>query len=453
MLLSRRFVAHSCRRTAALHARFALGAAAVAPTAAVTASTALCARRTFMPLPSDQTQFSQYTEIDLPSEGRIESIRAAGIASKNDVWVALEKVHGTNLGVYLINESEMRYAKRSGLMDPNENFFGYHILSDQFEAHTRAIHQMLREKLNVSSIAKVIMHGELFGAKYKHPQVKKSDKWVTLPNGKKFPLAGVLIQREPFPQYSPDLHFFCFDIKYSISGREDDEVVLCYSDFEAICSKIPGLLYARPIVRGTLDQCLAFDVENFITPLPALLGLGNYPLEGNFAEGIVVKHIGRGTPQIDSKNVCTMLKIRCSSFMELKHPNKQKELKETYFDTVRKAAVRRAGDTVGLSDAMMPAVEAAANDLLLNNVSEGRLSNVISKINRETLVDGTTSQEQLTLLLAKDSLKDFLKEGDDLILNTSIVFRKMLIKNVYYEAQKLVRAKWAELTEATVAPE
>jgi RNA-editing ligase len=411
-------------------------------------------RRSFMPLPkNDQDNFSAYNEIDLPSESRIESIRKAGMATSKDVWVALEKVHGSNLGIYLIDETQVRCAKRSGIMDPNENFFGYHVLLDDFRRFVTTMHQLIRQKYGLSTIRKVILHGELFGCKYIHPQVPKSDKWCTLPNGKKFPMAGVLIQKEPFPQYSPELHFFCFDVKYSVTGEERDEKILPYDDMAELCDQIPGFLYAKPIVRGTLDQCLAFDIENFITPLPALLGLGNFPLEGNYAEGIVVRHVKRGTPELEAKGVSSILKIRCSAFMELKHPNKQKELKETYFDTIRKAAVTRAGETLALSDTMLPAVESAANALLLNNVSEGRLSNVVSKINRESLANGTTTQDELTLLLAKDALKDFLKEGDDLILNTSITFRQLLIRNVYYESRKLVKEQWDGLLAAQAGAE
>jgi len=437
----------------AARAACALPPSAFAVAVAGSSIAAHAQRRNFMPLPKhEQEKFSAYNEIDLPSEGRIEGIRKSGLGSKAHEWVALEKVHGANFGIYLVNEHEVKFAKRSGIMDQNENFFGYHVLAPECTAHVRAMHQLLREKLNVPTINKVILHGELFGCKYKHPNVPKSEKWCTLPNGKKFPLSGVLIQKEPFPQYSPELHFFCFDVKYSISGKESEEKILSYDDMASLCEQIPGLLYAKPIVRGTLDQCLAFDVENFKTPLPALLGLGNFPLEGNYAEGIVVRHVKRGSPEIEKYNVSTILKIRCSAFMELKHPNKQKELKETYFDTIRKAAVTRAGgEAVALADTMLPAVEAAANALLLNNVSEGRLSNVVSKINRESIVSGATSKEDLTLLLAKDALKDFLKEGDDLVLNTGLTFREHLIRNVYHEARKLVNEQWAELSAATEA--
>ncbi|CBH14155.1 RNA editing complex protein [Trypanosoma brucei gambiense DAL972] len=409
--------------------------------------------RTYMPLPNDQSDFSPYIEIDLPSESRIQSLHKSGLAAQE--WVACEKVHGTNFGIYLINQGDhevVRFAKRSGIMDPNENFFGYHILIDEFTAQIRILNDLLKQKYGLSRVGRLVLNGELFGAKYKHPLVPKSEKWCTLPNGKTFPIAGVQIQREPFPQYSPELHFFAFDIKYSVSGAEEDFVLLGYDEFVEFSSKVPNLLYARALVRGTLDECLAFDVENFMTPLPALLGLGNYPLEGNLAEGVVIRHVRRGDPAVEKHNVSTIIKLRCSSFMELKHPGKQKELKETFIDTVRSGALRRVrGNVTVISDSMLPQVEAAANDLLLNNVSDGRLSNVLSKIGREPLLSGEVSQVDVVLMLAKDALKDFLKEVDSLVLNTTLAFRKLLITNVYFESKRLVEQKWKELMQEEAA--
>jgi RNA-editing ligase len=418
--------------------------------AAAFAPAVFAQRRFFMPLPKTQTDFAAYNEIDLPSAGRIESIHKSGIAADRE-WVAVEKVHGSNLGIYLLNEKEVRCAKRSGLMDVNENFFGYHSLLDDFTAQLHQLLGLLKAKFGLVSVNKLIMHGELFGCKYKHPQVPASVKWCKLPNGKSFPMAGVSIQKEPFPQYSPELHFFLFDIKYSVTGAEEDEKIVTYDELVEFASQIPGLLYGKALVRGTLDQCLAFDVENFITPVPALLGLGNFPLEGNYAEGVVVRHVRRGSPELDAKNVATILKVRCSAFMELKHPDKQKELKKTFFDTIRAAAIAKAGEQVTIADAMLPAVESAANALLVNFVSEGRLSNTVSKIGREVLINGATTREQLALLLAKDALKDFLKDTEDVVLNTSVVFRKTLIRNVYLDSVKLVKAQWKDLTEGDEA--
>jgi RNA-editing ligase len=400
--------------------------------------------RRYAQLPHDQASFSAYVEIDLPSESRIDIINKSSLG--NQEWVAIEKVHGTNFGIYLLDETAVRFSKRSGLMDPNENFFGYHVLVDEFTAQIRILCDLIKQKFGVHKIGRLVLNGELFGARYKHPLVPKSTKWCTLPNGKKFPLSGVRIQNEPFPQYSPELHFFAFDLKYSVSGEESDFVMLGYDDFVELCSKTPNLMFAKALVRGTLNQCLAFDVENFITPIPALLGLGNYPLEGNLAEGVIIRHVKRGAPEVERVGVATIIKLRCSSFMELKHPGKQQELKATFIDTVRAAAVKRSGgEILAIPDAMLPAVESAANALLLNNVSDGRLNNVLSKIGREPLLNGEKTKQDLTLLLAKDALKDFLKEIDTAVLNTALSFRKMLITNVYNESKKLVEGKWKQI--------
>lgn len=406
-------------------------------------------RRSYMPLPHDQDDFSAYTEIDLPTESRIDAIRRTAIA--NQEWVACEKVHGTNFAIYLIDEKEIRFAKRSGIMDPNENFFGYHLLADDFSAQVRQLCELLKRKFGVTGrMGRVVLHGELFGAKYKHPLVPKSTKWCTLPNKKKIPISGVEIQSEPFPQYSPELHYFAFDVKYSVSGLEQDIRLLSFDDFTEVCAQVPGLLFAKPLVRGTLDECLAFDVENFVTPLPALLGLGNYPLEGNLAEGVVIRHVRRGDPAVESSGVSTIIKLRCSSFMELKHPGKQQELKATFLDTVRAGALQRMRNgkkVTVMADSMLPRLEAAANALLLNNVSEGRLSNVLSKIGREPLLTGEVTREDVVLLLAKDALKDFLKETDAMVLNTSLSFRKTLIRSVYFAAAELLQGAWKTIME------
>lgn len=433
-----------------------LSATAVSPpclsttTTITTSSQSLATpRRHYIPLPQNQEDFSAYTEIDLPTETRIDAIRRTGIA--NQEWVACEKVHGTNFAIYLINETEVRFAKRSGIMDPSENFFGYHLLIDDFTAQVRALCALLKRKYGVTGrMGRVVLHGELFGAKYKHPLVPKSTKWCTLPNKKRIPIAGVEIQSEPFPQYSPELHYFAFDVKYSVSGDEEDVVLLPFDDFTEVCAQVPNLLYAKPLVRGTLDECLAFDVENFITPLPALLGLGNYPLEGNLAEGVVIRHVRRGDPAVESSGVSTIIKLRCSSFMELKHPGKQQELKATFLDTVRAGAlqrVRRGKKVTVLADSMLPKLEAAANALLLNNVSEGRLSNVLSKIGREPLLTGEVTQEDVALMLAQDALKDFLKETDPVVLNTSLSFRKTLIRSVYFAAEELLQGEWNRMMD------
>lgn len=430
---------------------------------------------------TEAKNFVQYTEIDLPVPTRVQHIRDRGFSSEQHVWIAMEKVHGTNFGVYLIDEATVKYAKRSGIMNDNENFFGYHVMKEDFTRWINTAARLIKEKYGFDqdqTIGTVIMNGELFGAKYLHPDVPKSKKVAVLPNGARQPISQVVIQEEKFPQYSPELHYFCFDLKYSLRGSKfshhelaagaggadgskqyADLQLLPYEDFLEVCEAVkfehPDFIYAKPLIRGTLDQCLTFDVEQFHTPLPAQLGLGNCPLKNNLAEGIVLKHVKRGDPAFDANaekaGVSTILKLRSSHFMELKHTGKASEMRSD-FNAIRKAALELCNGKVAQLQAasMMPEFQAAAQTLLLNHVSKGRLSNVVSKIGKQVLIDGQVTKEMLALLLAKDALKDFLKDIEDpehVLLSSPIMVREMMNKACYLEAMEEVKTNWDDLTK------
>jgi RNA-editing ligase len=428
------------------------------------------------PMKVEVKNFVQYTEIDLPATTRINHIRSKGFATKKHEWVAMEKVHGTNFGVYLVDEAIMKYAKRSGIMNDNENFFGYHVMTQDFTQWIRFACELIKHKYGIEHLGTVILNGELFGAKYRHPDVPKSTKVARLPNGSTQPISQVDIQEEAFPQYSPELHYFCFDVKYSIKGSQlsgselvhagpdgakqySDLQVLPYDDFLEICEQVkkrfPEFIYAKPLLRGTLDQCLTFDVENFITPLPATeLGLGDYPLKNNYGEGIIIKHVLRGNSAFDANaemsGVSTILKLRSSQFMELKHAGKAAEMRKD-FREIREEAIKQNGGKIADMEitSMMTNVQKAINEQLINHVSSGRLNNVVSKYGKQVLISGEMSKEYLAMLLAKDALKDFLKDNDgpELTFSSPYALREMYNFNAYAEALNVVNEKWAELTK------
>lgn len=62
-----------------------------------------------------------------------------------------------------------------------------------------------------------------------------------------------------------------------------------YIDFDEMCAlfKTHGFFYAQPLMRGTYEECMAWEVEGFVTTLPALFKLP--PLPDNFAEGVCVR--------------------------------------------------------------------------------------------------------------------------------------------------------------------
>ena len=371
----------------------------------------------------------------------------------NDDWVAIEKVHGTNFAIYLIDEKEVKFGKRSGIMSPQENFFGYHLLLDEFTFQVHAAVELVKQKFGISRIGLLIINGEFHGGKYDHPNVPKSEKIYEIPSPslsiptKRYPVASVMIQEEKFPQYSPELHYFAFDLRYSVSGATSDLVTLSYDEACSVFEKVPNLLYGKALARGPLKKVLEFDVENFETPLPALLGLGNYPLEGNYAEGIVVRHVKHDVPGFNSFGTATMLKIRSSAFMELKHRGHQGKLEGELIYQLQKHASQKRNRTEIL-EAYLPEVEAAAIKMFNNFVAKGRMSNLISKIGIEPLQKGELSAEELTRLFAKDALKDFLKHSDDALLNTSVAFRKKICEHAYHECREYVEKNWKEILRA-----
>merc|ERR1711991_245170 len=84
--------------------------------------------------------------------------------------------------------------------------------------------------------------------------------------------------------YSPDYHVMFYDVfahkcGYLAADRLLEMFERCAQDVEA--------LYAVPLVVGTLDECLAVDVETLESTIPGRLGLD--PPPGNRSEGTVIK--------------------------------------------------------------------------------------------------------------------------------------------------------------------
>ncbi|EPY29391.1 RNA-editing ligase [Angomonas deanei] len=233
-----------------------------------------------------------------------------------DEWIATEKVHGANFSLYSIaGQSNLQFAKRSGMLPRSEHFFGYHLLIPELTERMGRCRELLAQSLNEQPHV-VVVNGELFGGKYDHPQVP-TRRTTVLVDGKQRTAGAV--QTDAFPQYSPDLHFYAFDMQYKIAPYAPTFTRLTYDAALRIFEQVPGLLYAKPILRGPLYKILAFNVDKFQTTIPAQLGLGNYPLQDNWAEGIVVRHARRGEPLFDKTHskAETLFKIKSTAFQEI----------------------------------------------------------------------------------------------------------------------------------------
>ena len=480
-----------------------------------------------------KSNFVAYQEIDLPSDSKVNAILQAPLGDpKYHEWVVVEKVHGTNFSVYLFNECNTRFARRTGIMSPGENFYGYHIIKDELMAQIKQVAKLLKSyhvsnhnykhkhcKITEDQVKLdcIVMNGELFGGYYDHPDVAKSTKYYTLPQNKntKYYVRDVTIQYDAFPQYSPEIHFFAFDLRYSASiiepsvtkppvqvplmGVEESGdlnqdthalTALGFNEYTDIFSKVDNLLYSKALVRGSASQCINFNVEHFETPIPSLLGLSEFPIERNYAEGIIMRHVHHNTKRLydileaqkrDIANTqrnkplssvnrnynnleyfnftvnkpVTMLKIRNSAFMEMRHPNIQKELQCKLVYKLQEIAAKNLENASIDLNSVLPAVISTTMEPLGNLISMGRCSNLTSKIGVNNLAltidtcivpTGTVTVEQYAQMLSRDCLKDFLNTSPDIVVNMSIQYRKTVVKQLYFECLKFVRKNWLLIT-------
>ena len=190
----------------------------------------------------------------------------------------------------------MQFASRSGILEQDDNFFGYK--SSGLEAWLRprvvALHNALRRTGAAADADAVVVYGELFGGFY--------------PNSESPEDVGVrAVQRGCW--YSPDIKFVAFDVAIGAFDRE-----MCFLPFDramAIATDA-GIPFSQPLLRGTFQECLDFDIR-FTSKIPSMLGLralSNYP---NWAEGVVIR---RAQESVASHGQRAMLKLKIPELKE-----------------------------------------------------------------------------------------------------------------------------------------
>jgi RNA-editing ligase len=387
---------------------------------------------------SEAQGFEKYAEMDNATLSRVQPLR-----TDTDEWIATEKVHGANFGVYVTKYGQgLRFAKRTAFLGESENFFGYHCLIPEMRTHALAVRELVGKKLG-KDVETLIVNGELFGGKYQHTEVKRSNQSFQLRGA----LRGVSsVQKEQFPQYTPDLAFYAFDIKYRLEP-DLPPASMTFDDASEIFAQVPGLLYQRALIRGPLDKILAFNVETFTTTVPGLMGgtLAKHYIRNNWSEGIVARHAKRGVQEMEGKT--SIIKIKCTAFQELKKDrNTSKALADPMADA-RAMAIERVGPQLPVPSAVLPtkALEEACAHLV-DHVCQSRLNNLVSKEGPDTL--RAMSPDQVAKMLAQDCLKDFLKEAKPDVVNMPILYRRELARYVLAESRKYVTKHW----ESVVTP-
>ena len=107
-------------------------------------------------------------------------------------YVVQEKVHGANTS-FLCDGEEVRFAKRTAILEENEQFYDYPELLERYKERVPKLFANIKAKY--PDVMHVSVFGEMFGGRYPHNEVKAKHK------------VG-LIQKGVF--YTPEHEFYAF---------------------------------------------------------------------------------------------------------------------------------------------------------------------------------------------------------------------------------------------------
>jgi Rnl2 family RNA ligase len=308
-------------------------------------------------------EFKKYNDIENVREDRLEFLNALMIDPKV-YWVAHEKLHGANFSIW-VSKDTIRYASRNQWVD--ETFYNCQDVLDNLKPHLHQLQDHIKDCSNPDKVLTIF--GELFG--------DKIQKGVIYPQGK---------------------HFMAFDIMTNYAYID-------YRNFIDYCAtfNIPTVPF---INAGTLESVLQLPVE-FLTRLN--------PIEGNVAEGLVIKP---NQPLFFPNGSRVIFKRKSARFVEKNHT------KRTFTNPKN-----LSGYALELVRELEP------------YINENRLNCVISKLGQVQLEDFNKLQG----LLIQDCIKDY--EVDTNTFNTKDKFKddwKAIHKQLCVLAVPVVKAMFSK---------
>ena len=147
-------------------------------------------------------EFKKYNSIENTfNKDFMDKIKSEGLDSLQ--YVVQEKVHGANC-CFITDGKEVRFAKRTGLVESGEMFYNYEELLERYCGKVIRMYNRIREKH--FDIKSILIYGEMFGGKYPHSDVKNDLKVMNIQKG---------------VYYCPIHEFYAFDlyIRSAESGR------------------------------------------------------------------------------------------------------------------------------------------------------------------------------------------------------------------------------------------
>jgi Rnl2 family RNA ligase len=268
-------------------------------------------------------------------------------------YVVQEKIHGANFAIY-VDESGVKYAKRSGFIDNPASFYRADIIAEKYGEKAQKLFDYVQNPLSDEEVT-LSIHGEIYGGSYPHKDVE------AIKGGAKKVQSGVF--------YCPEVEFIAFDLKLNGDYISIETMNTLLDEFN-----IPRL---KVLKEGTLKECLEYPNE-FNSNLHGLP-----ELEDNTCEGVVIKSID---PDRMPNGDRYILKNKNAKWSEKgkKGPVTVKELPAH----------------------VIPFVETA-----VSYINENRLRNVLSKIG--PITNAKAAFSTVISPLNQDVIEDFMKENPE----------------------------------------
>lgn len=309
----------------------------------------------------EEPEFREYPEI----ENHYNKLMKKFIDEHNtdELWVATEKVHGTNF-CFIHDGNELVCAKRNSLLKPTDKFFNFQVIVLK---HGDKVGELFKAFKEIEPEAtKIKVYGEFYGGLY--PGVKSANK----------PIQTSIV-------YTPELEFEAFDLFYH--DANDEVKIFNYKRAVELFEKVK-LPYALIQAEGTLQELMkTLNAEAFESTVYSKHGLPK--IDGNQAEGYVLKPAE--AVWIDSQR----LSIKWKNSRHLESVPVVKPVKE---------APKK-------KEVVVSAEEREIIDKCVAYISQERYSNIVTK-----LTEDERNEKNMNKLMMADAWKDLQKaETDDFV--------------------------------------
>ena len=164
-----------------------------------------------------------------------------------------------------VSSHDLHIGKRKAWLEEGDAFFGWQLLRPELARACRAFFDAF-----ANGSGTLYLYGELFGGHYPHADVRPFPGMSAVQTG---------------VWYAPDMHWALFDAVHV----SESQARFIAADEVTSAARRAGVLTPPVLARGRKNDVLDTAVR-FPTRVPAIFGLP--AIEGNFAEGIVVKADG-----------------------------------------------------------------------------------------------------------------------------------------------------------------